>query len=127
MKRILLSLAVAVCALGVAPRRAAAQCHEVCTYIFSPDGKVIGRGCVFDIDSPTSCLATARACFTGDCGSAAVVDANGTLLAEADVCRDKVTLRSVASAPAAKVTAKASHPSKRLGLARAARRFRGAL
>jgi len=127
MKRIVLLLVMVVCALGVAPRRATAQCHEVCTFIFSPDGKVIGRGCVYDLDSPTSCLATARFCFTGDCGNAVVVDANGRLLAEADICRDKVTLRSIASAPAAKVTAKASRAPKRHGLAHVAPRFRGAV
>jgi hypothetical protein len=95
MRRIVMSLIVVLCALGAAPRRAAAQCHESCAFLYGPTGKIIGRGCVIDSDALTWCLATASTCITGDCNGAFITDANGAVLAEADICRDKVTVRPV--------------------------------
>jgi hypothetical protein len=116
MNRIVVALIVGLCVLGGGPRPAAAQCHESCVVFYSPDGKIIGRGCEFNPDSPTTCLATARVCFMGDCGGAFVTDGNGTLLAQADICRDKVTLRSVSRALAAKVPPTIAYDARTLTL-----------
>jgi len=95
MKHAWVALIMVLCGLGVAPRAAAAQCHQTCYDIYNPEGKLIGHGCIWDADRMTTCLANATLCITGDCGGAFLTDANGVVLAEADICRDKVTIRPV--------------------------------
>ena len=103
MKRFAVTLGLALCAAVVGvPGRAGAQCHQVCYDIKTPDGKIIGHGCIWDSDSNTNCLANASLCITGDCGGAFLTDGNGAVLAEADICRDKVTIRSVSARVAAR-------------------------
>jgi hypothetical protein len=77
------------------PPQLAAQCHEECITLYNASGQVVGHGCVWNMDMFTNCLATAAVCFTGGCSGAFVTDANGVVLAEADICRDKMTLRPV--------------------------------
>jgi hypothetical protein len=95
MKHAWVAIIVVLCGLGVAPRAAAAQCHQSCYDIYNPEGKLIGHGCIWDADRVTTCLANVSLCITGDCGGAFLTDANGVVLAEADICRDKVTIRPV--------------------------------
>jgi|GEM_PF-5229376 len=95
MKRAWVAIIVVLCGLGIAPRAVAAQCHQTCYDIYNPEGKMIGHGCIWDLDKVTTCLANASLCITGDCGGAFLTDANGVVLAEADICSDKVTVRAV--------------------------------
>src|ERR1700745_3049469 len=95
MRRSLILFMLGTAVLFTRPPQLAAQCHEECITLYNASGQVVGHGCVWNMDMFTNCLATAAVCFTGGCSGAFVTDANGAVLAEADICRDKVTLRPV--------------------------------
>lgn len=93
MRRLLLLLCLVFAAAATHPAKAASQCHQDCVTLYTSTGQVAGHGCVWNMDMFTTCIATAVRCFTNDCHNALVTDANGAVLAEADICHDKVTLK----------------------------------
>ncbi|HEV7591098.1 MAG TPA: hypothetical protein VGO40_23510 [Longimicrobium sp.] len=95
MKRLAILLVLATSVAALHPAKAASQCHEQCVTIHDADGNVVGRGCVWNMDLFTNCLATASVCFMSGCNGAFVTDGNGAVLAQAEICRDKVTLSPV--------------------------------
>ena len=105
MKRILAVLALAFAPALVHPRPAAAQCNEECVAFVTPDGRR-GFGCVVDNDSGKACYARSTGCTTKLCYNAMVADPSGAVLAVADVCNDKVTVRSMTRTPAARRAAR---------------------
>lgn len=123
MKRVLMLLLLGTCVHLVKASQADAQCHYECTAIYDIDGHLLGFGCLWYVDAFTTCAPTKRMCFIGGCSEAFVNNADGAMLAEADICRDKVTLRNLSPARVAKSSAKTAHASKRPGLGRASPRL----
>ena len=91
MKRMLAILALALVPVLAQPPRLQGQCNEACVRIEMPEGK--GYGCIAMNDTGTACIARSGGCTVKLCWNAIVTDPSGQMLAVADVCKDKVTVR----------------------------------
>ena len=95
MRRILALVALVVGCVALRPVDTRAQCNEACIPIVAPNG-ARGFGCVVDNDSNAACIARSTICWTRLCSNALITAPTGQMIAMADICGDKVTLRLVA-------------------------------
>jgi hypothetical protein len=95
MNRSLILLVLGTCLLVLKPPQAAAQCRYECVALYDVEGRPVGYQCVAFTDTDITCRPTSTWCLNSSCSGAWVTDTNGTVLAEADICRDKVTLRPI--------------------------------
>lgn len=98
MNRVLVVPGLAFAGLLAQPPRAAAQCNEACVEVTTPQGYK-GYGCVQANDTGQACIARSTTCFIKLCYNTMITGPDGSVLAIADICGEKVTLRPVAREP----------------------------